>query len=422
MNGMMMKSGWFRVITTALCCVLVLATAAGCVLGDDYETLRAKAFGINNAPDGNVTINSIFIDTDDAVIDEDGALQGYVDKEYYFYAEVETNPVKDDEDPSHAVTWSLEGGNGESYIDEVEGILYIDAEESPSTTPYNNKNKSTWLIITATSFDGKVTATVRVQVMAGDPGTGVNTAIEMVWVPGGSFEMGDANYDNYDYSRPVHTVTLTGFYMGKYEVTQAQYQAVMGNNPSYFSSSPATRETQNKRPVEEVTWDKAVEFCNKLSEREGLTRAYTISGTNVTWNRNATGYRLPTEAQWEYAAKGGNGSPGNYTYSGSNSVNEVAWYGNNSGSKTHEVGKKAPNGLGIYDMSGNVYEWCWDWYGDYSSETQTNPTGASSGSYRVLRGGNWSTSAGNVRSAIRDRAIPNAQSIYWGFRLARNNN
>jgi formylglycine-generating enzyme required for sulfatase activity len=212
----------------------------------------------------------------------------------------------------------------------------------------------------------------------------------------------------------------------------------MGSNPSSFSSNPASGEVQENRPVEYVSWYDALVFCNKLSMAEGLTPAYRINNStdpaewgtvptsnNATWNAvtivsGSTGYRLPTEAQWEYAAKGGNNSPGNYTYAGSNTVDEVAWYGNNSGSTTHEVGKKKASGLGLYDMSGNVWEWCWDWYGSYTSETQTDPTGAASGSDRVvLRGGGWYGSASNARSVARSINYPRYRSDGFGFRLVR---
>ena len=257
--------------------------------------------------------------------------------------------------------------------------------------------------------------------------------IDMVYVPGGSFEMGEVGIDN----GPVHTVTLSSFYLGKYEVTQEQWTAVMGNNPSYFTGSPASGEVQNKRPVERVSWYDALVFCNKLSMREGLSPAYRISGStdtedwgtvptinDSTWDAvevvaGSNGYRLPTEAQWEYAAKGGNGSPGNYTYSGSDTVDDVAWYESNSGNKTHEVGKKAPNGLGLYDMSGNVFEWCWDWYGSYPSGAQTNPEGADSGSVRVLRGGSWDYSAVFTRSFFRYYYYPIIRYSDIGFRLVR---
>ena len=272
--------------------------------------------------------------------------------------------------------------------------------------------------------------------------------LTMVYVPGGSFQMGDVKNEGLDNEgldgeKPVHTVTLTGFYIGKYQVTQAQYQAVMGNNPSYFNlrSRPTSGEVQGNRPVEQVSWYDVIVFCNKLSIKENLSPAYRISGSTnpsawgsvptywdnpnrTTWDAveivsGSTGYRLPTEAQWEYAAKGGNGSSGNYTYSGSNNVDAVAWYSGNSNRKTHEVGNKQANGLGIYDMSGNVWEWCWDWYSDYTSGTQTNPAGPNSGSDRVLRGGNWIYSAEFVRSAYRDYIVPIGRSSGIGFRLAR---
>ena len=252
----------------------------------------------------------------------------------------------------------------------------------------------------------------------------------MVFVRGGSFEMGrNLGTDNYGDVAPVHTVTLTSFYMGKYQVTQSQYATVMRSNPgsSY----------ENNHPLYNVSWYDALVFCNRLSIAEGFTPAYQINdstdpaawgtvptSSNSTWNAaeivsGSTGYRLPTEAQWEYAAKGGNGSPGNYTYAGSNTVGDVAWYSSNSGSATHAVGTKAPNGLGLYDMSGNVEEWCWDWYGSYSSSAQTDPLGASSGPSRVLRGGSWFDAAESVRSAYRYSNGPNSRSSGFGFRLAR---
>jgi uncharacterized repeat protein (TIGR02543 family) len=255
--------------------------------------------------------------------------------------------------------------------------------------------------------------------------------IEMVYVSGGSFvmgqELGTAGSGNVT---PTHTVTLTGFYMGKYEVTQSQYQSVMGSNPS------SSYGVGNNYPVYYVSWYDAIVFCNKLSMAEGLTPAYSISGStnpsnwgsvptssNSTWNSAAivsgsTGYRLPTEAQWEYAAKGG-ASPGAYTYSGSNTVGNVAWYSSNSSSRTHEVGTKEANGLGLYDMSGNVWEWCWDWYGSYSSSAQTDPVGASSGSDRVVRGGFWYNDASYVRSVSRSNGILNNRVEGIGIRLVR---
>ncbi|MCL2443218.1 MAG: formylglycine-generating enzyme family protein [Treponema sp.] len=269
-------------------------------------------------------------------------------------------------------------------------------------------------------------------------------ANDMVWVPSGSFELGkNLGTDSGSDETPVSTVNISGFYIGKYQVTQELYQAVIGTNPSWFHGDserePAAGEVQEKRPVESVNWYNTIVFCNRLSIMEGLTPAYILYGStnpdfwgtvptsnNVTWNAvqivsGSTGYRLPTEAQWEYVAKGGNGSPGNFIYSGSNAPDVVAWYSANSESRTHEVGKKAPNGLGIYDMSGNVNEWCWDWVGNYTSEQKSDPTGAPSGTIRVLRGGGWYDyhSTEYLRSVYRSNAYPEDRGNGVGFRVSR---
>ena len=217
--------------------------------------------------------------------------------------------------------------------------------------------------------------------------------IEMVYVKGGTFTMGatseqgsDANADE----KPTHSVTLSDYYIGKYEVTQAQWRAVMGSNPIYF--------TGNNLPVENVSWTDIQEFIQKLNKKTGKN------------------FRLPTEAEWEYAARGGNQSKG-YKYSGSNTLDDVAWYTRNSSSKTHPVGQKQPNELGVYDMTGNVLEWCQDWYGSYSSSSQTNPTGPSSGSGRVLRGGSWHSSVGYCRVSYRGCDYSGYRCSRYGFRL-----
>ena len=261
--------------------------------------------------------------------------------------------------------------------------------------------------------------------------------IDMVWVPGGTFRMGNRNPLPADDARgiPVHDVTVSGFWIGKYAITQAQYQAATGTNP--VASNGAFNVGDNK-PVTFVNWYDAVEFCNRLSEGKGLTPYYTVdkgqrdpSNTNaddnlkwlVTGNQNANGFRLPTEAEWEHAARGGNSSDN--LYSGSNNAGEVAWHGNpngNSGSQMHDVGTKNANRLGIYDMSGNAWEWCWDWFGSYSSGAQTNPEGPSSGSSRTARGGSYMNNAGSAAVHNRANDLPphtgGASAYIIGFRIA----
>ena len=212
---------------------------------------------------------------------------------------------------------------------------------------------------------------------------------EMVFVEGGTFQMGSSSGDSIE--QPVHSVTLSSFNIGKYEVTQAQWKAVMGSNPSNFSGC-------DNCPVEQVSWNDVQEFIRELNAQTGKN------------------YRLPTESEWEYAARGGEQSRG-YTYSGSNDINAVAWHGGNSEEITHAVGGKQANELGIYDMSGNVWEWCSDWYDNYSGNSETNPTGASWGLYRVLRGGSWFDDADFCRAAFRDGYNPGHWLFDYGFRL-----
>ena len=218
-------------------------------------------------------------------------------------------------------------------------------------------------------------------------------SFEMVYVEGGTFDMGATTEQGSDAEsdeKPVHSVTLSGYYIGKCEVTQELWKAVMGSNPSKFKG------TQN--PVESVDWEDCQEFVSRLNSLTGRT------------------FRLPTEAEWEYAARGGNKSR-HYKYSGSDNIHDVAWYDDNSGSKTHAVGTKSPNELGIYDMSGNVWEWCSDRYGGYSAGAQTNPQGPSSGSYRVLRGGGWFDNARCCRVSFRSDYDPDDSNDSYGLRL-----
>ncbi len=218
--------------------------------------------------------------------------------------------------------------------------------------------------------------------------------IEMVKVEAGSFNMGatpEMENPNED-EKPVHRVTLTNnYYIGKYEVTQALWQAVTDNNPSNFKGDDL--------PVENVSWNDCQYFVSKLNAMTGKH------------------FRLPTEAEWEYAARGGKKSRG-YQYSGSNTLGDVAWYGDNSGSKTHAVGTKQPNELGIYDMTGNVWEWCQDWHGSYGNSPRTNPMGAVNGSNRVYRGGGWFCSAKFCHSSFRFNNSPAFRSCIQGLRLA----
>jgi formylglycine-generating enzyme required for sulfatase activity len=231
---------------------------------------------------------------------------------------------------------------------------------------------------------------------------------DMVRIQGGTFMMGSPSSEvGHDDDEVQHQVTVSSFYMGKYEVTQKEYQALMGTNPSNFKG--------DNLPVESVTWYDAVNYCNARSRSEGLAPAYTVSGIDVTWNRSANGYRLPTEAEWEYACRAGTTTP----YSSGSSVDVAGWYISNSGNTNHPVGAKQANGWGLYDMHGNVYEWCWDWYGYYPGGAQNNPGGAVSGASRVNRGGSWISYGRYLRSAFRIDYGPGIRYSDLGFRLVR---
>jgi len=226
----------------------------------------------------------------------------------------------------------------------------------------------------------------------GDVWTDPVTGMEFIKVPGGTFMMGDAFGDGRDNEKPVHEVQLDGFYIGKYPVTQEQWEKLMGNNPAKFQKG-------DDYPVEQVSWEDAWKFVGKLT---GM-------------NSGKYEFRLPTEAEWEYAARSGGK---NERYAGGDDIDAVAWYDENSGESTRPVGKKAPNGLGIHDMNGNVWEWCGDWFGNYPSGYVKTPMDHSSDSVRVRRGGSWGNSAGYCRSAKRSGISPDNQNEYLGFRLA----
>ena len=221
-----------------------------------------------------------------------------------------------------------------------------------------------------------------------------NIEIEMILVQGGTFLMGSPEseverYDDDDETQ--HEVALSDFYIGKYPVTQAQWKRIMGGGTGHFGGDDL--------PVENVSWTDCQEFIAKLNELTGKA------------------YRLPTEAEWEYAARGGAQSKG-YLYAGSDDLDEVGWFSENAGSKSHPVGQKKANELGLHDMSGNVWEWCNDWYAAYPTVAQTNPQGPDEGTGRVLRGGSWDHIAQGCRSACRGTWLPGSRFILYGFRLA----
>ncbi len=251
-------------------------------------------------------------------------------------------------------------------------------------------------------------------------------AHDMLYVPGGSFFLGSQFIDRPEHERPRHEVWLSPFLIGCTEVTQSLWQSVMGSNPSVRSGA--------KLPVTNVHWYEVLEFCNKLSIKEGFTPCYKINkgfpdANNVSdfdslrysvfFNPDANGYRLPTEAEWEYAARCGDNA-NRLQYSGSNRINDVAWYDQNSDKKVQEVAKKQPNTFELYDMSGNVLEWCWDWWGPYSEEEAVNPTGVRSGNYRVIRGGGWISPSDLCICTSRGGNSPHASGKDLGFRLVRN--
>jgi formylglycine-generating enzyme required for sulfatase activity len=306
-----------------------------------------------------------------------------------------------------AITYTWNGGSPRSIV------------TGQASSPLSLVGGTNTILITVEAPNGAFgcfsTYTVTMQWV---PAYSGSTGIEMVKIPAGSFNNGSS------------VVTLSSFLLGKYDVTQAQYAAVIGSNPSSFLGDTS-------RPVEQVNWYDALVFCNTLSMQEGLRPVYSIAGStdpaswgtvptseSTTWDSatmdlSAEGYRLPTEAEWEYAAMGGNLTHG-YTYAGSNSIDGVAWYTANSGSTTHPVGQKAPNELGLYDMCGNVCNWCWDWYNDnLPTAAQTDPTGPESGSVRVIHAGEYENVASNCEIFTRGSAAPNGSINYIGFRVAR---
>ena len=278
-------------------------------------------------------------------------------------------------------------------IEEKPEVILVETGPKPVYDPEPEQTRLNWLPWVVGVAVAAIAFVVVMLIPRTDPDYVLNNPPEMVYVEGGTFTMGatsEQGSDALDGEKPAHSVTLDGYYIGKYEVTQKLWKAVMGSNPSDFKG--------DNLPVENVSWDDVQEFLRKLN---------AMTGKN---------YRLPTEAEWEFAARGGNSSR-SYKYCGSNSLGSVAWYYDNSGDRTHAVGTKSPNELGIYDMSGNVWEWCQDWYGSYNSSPQRNPKGPNSGSYRVYRGGCWCNYAWSCRVSNRNYFPPDNRS-YLGFRLA----
>ena len=294
--------------------------------------------------------------------------------------------LDDDTDSLLAVaTDTLNVTSGKQQVAQ-QTVVEVKKEEATSTLP--QKQQSVFSSSKESEFSVVNKGSFKVFTVKG-------VTFKMVKVRGGTFLMGALPEQTgaADDERPAHSVTLSDYYIGETEVTQELWMAVMGTNPSYFTGN-------TQRPVEQVSWDDCQTFISKLN---------ALTGEN---------FRLPTEAQWEFAARGGYKSRG-YLYSGGNSLGEVAWYGENSGNKTHAVKTKSPNELGLYDMSGNVYEWCQDWYRNYSSAAVTNPTGPASGTSRVDRGGSWNGYATSCRAAYRFSRTPGGRFNNLGVRLAR---
>ncbi len=258
-----------------------------------------------------------------------------------------------------------------------------------------------------------------------------HTSYEMVLIPKGSFTMGALENDTeaQDFEKPRHKVRLRKkFWMGKYQVTQGLWTSVMGSNPcsDYF--------VDKNHPVANISWFDAVDFCNRYSLKDGKDPVYNGLGeyqvgsaatlsdqelqtlsANITMNLSANGYRLPTEAEWEYAAR----ARKNFLYAGSDELQDVAWYFTNSGPTPHVGGRKKGNEFGLYDMSGNISEMCWDWFGDYDGFSQRDPVGVATGTVRICRGGSWGSRPKYCRLSARSAGIPQSSSHYVGLRLVR---
>lgn len=279
-------------------------------------------------------------------------------------------------------------------VNEAETLGIIPADVKKVFGMYNfseSESEERWVSVTEEQFP-------RWKFLAKQPELGTcwrepRTGMEFVWVPGGEFEMGNLFGEGFGSEKPVHEVELDGFWLGRCPVTQEEWRKVIGQNPPYVKKG-------SRYPVEKISWEDAQTFIQKLNGAEE--------------NR----FRLPTEAEWEYAARSGGKRE---KYAGGEHVDHVAWYNGNSEGTTHPVRRKAPNGLGLFDMSGNVWEWCQDWFDDeyYEKSPHTNPRGPSKGSYRVLRSGSWDSSPTYIRSSGRNYWDPSNGDFNTGFRLVR---
>jgi formylglycine-generating enzyme required for sulfatase activity len=386
--------------------------------------------------DGYVTGAELGMFLEDTVVNYSNATQHpkhgklrnpSLDKGDFIFAAGNSRPAVTPPAPPAAVTSEAHTGSVR-VTSEIAGMVLIDGKETGArikaqgSVTIANVNAGETEVAVREDSGGVTRAAQNVVVRQGQT---VAAAIErprppdFVKINGGTFTMGSpANEPEREDDEAQHQVTVSTFYLGKHEVTQKEWREVMGNNPSYFQG--------DNLPVEWVSWYEAVEYCNKRSQREGLVPAYTINGTDVSWDRNASGYRLPTEAEWEYACRAGTGGPfstgNNISTDQANYDGNYPYNNNAKGSyreKTVNAGSFAANRWGLYDMHGNVWEWCWDWYGDYSSGAQTDPVGPSTGAFRVSRGGSWYIGGQFLRSAIRSLGTPAYRSIHLGFRLAR---
>ena len=337
---------------------------------------------------------------------------------------IETNPVTSITDTAANIGVTINNSNGLNIVEA--GIVYSSTEASPTIENSSyitissrvtklagnytiNLGKldvgSTYFVRSYAIFENKVYYGTVQSFKTTLPASIAALEGLMVTVPAGSFTMGATseqlvnNGDGFSvkWTPSTQQVTLSSYKICKYEVTQQLWQDVMGKNPSYFTGNL-------QRPVEQVSWNDCQSFITKLNQ---------LTGKN---------YRLPTEAEWEYAARGGANSTYSYIYSGSNTLNDVAWTSSNSGSQTHTIGTKQANALGLYDMSGNVWEWCNDWYGDYSNTGVTNPQGPATGSRRVIRGGSWDNDGNIHRVSRRNSYDPSISYNSYGIRLVFSSN